>query len=415
MLNNVKKNILTTFPFFKYETKFGHAQEIFDTIQTMNISQTLNFSILLILMELVNLISYLAMDINGRLISPISFAILLFLAFMTSNIFFCEHVFRLERNQRTRRLMKHHTYIFTGVFSVFCLSINYFCLQSRMSAESVLMFYIYIAAGPIFTFRETLAAILVTAALALPSFIMRDAPVSVYSNLFLYSFTSLFLSQVRCRIIGNHLRLLREARDEQVYLQSQADNDPLTHILNRNGFSQRLEGLLTSAVLLQVPVAVIMVDIDYFKQYNDTFGHMAGDECLKKIAAALAARIHQGKDLICRFGGEEFQIFLYGIKPYDAIQAAERLRQSIAGLEIPSANQTSSPYVTISVGVSSAVPQSLDYYSKMVKAADDELYYAKSHGKNMVSSRELPPAKEAEPDSPSVTQCASFSYQLPRF
>ena len=387
MLNNVKKNVCTSFPFLSSGHHFNHTQEIFDTVQTMNISQTLNFSILLILMELANLISYWAVDIKKRLISPTSFAIVIFLLYMVFNIFYCDYLLGLERSGRTRKLLQCHTYSFTIMFSVFCLCMNYFCLKSRMSAESVLMFYIYLAAGPIYTYKEALAAVV----------------------------TSLFLSQMRCRITGNNLRLLKEAWNEQIYLQDRADNDPLTQVLNRSGFSIRLEQLIPAAIQLYVPIAVIMVDIDYFKQYNDTFGHMAGDECLKKVAAALASRIHQGRDLICRFGGEEFQILLYGIKPEDALHAADRLRQAVADLKLPSADRRTAPYVTISVGVSSAVPSSMETYNGMIKAADDELYYAKNHGKNMVSFREMPPEKESVPSSVSVTRCVAISCELPRF
>lgn len=144
--------------------------------------------------------------------------------------------------------------------------------------------------------QEVSDTILTTALLSIPLFVIRGAPVSVYCNLFLYSFTSLFLSQVRCRIIGNNLKLLREARDEQSYLQRMAKIDPLTQVLNRNGFSQRLDTLIASAAQHGAPVAVIMVDIDYFKQYNDMYGHIAG---------------------------EEFQLFLYGIKPGGALHPPE--------------------------------------------------------------------------------------------
>lgn len=236
MLNNVKKNVCASFPFLSSGHHFNHTQEIFDTVQTMNISQTLNFSILLILMELANLISYWAVDIKKRLISPTSFAIVIFLLYMVFNIFYCDYLLGLERSGRTRKLLQCHTYSFTIMFSVFCLCMNYFCLKSRMSAESVLMFYIYLAAGPIYTYKEALAAVVTTGALALPSFVAQKAPVAMYSNMFLYSFTSLFLSQMRCRITGNNLRLLKEAWNEQIYLQDRADNDPLTQVLNRSGF-----------------------------------------------------------------------------------------------------------------------------------------------------------------------------------
>lgn len=76
--------------------------------------------------------------------------------------------------------------------------------------------------------------------------------------------------------------MVRKARDEQVCLQERADKDPLTQLFNRNGYSLRLEELIPYSIRLHVPVAVIMIDIDYFKQYNDTYGHVQGDECLKR-------------------------------------------------------------------------------------------------------------------------------------
>ena len=106
MLNNVKKNVCTSFPFLSSGHHFNHTQEIFDTVQTMNISQTLNFSILLILMELANLISYWAVDIKKRLISPTSFAIVIFLLYMVFNIFYCDYLLGLERSGRTRKLLQ---------------------------------------------------------------------------------------------------------------------------------------------------------------------------------------------------------------------------------------------------------------------------------------------------------------------
>lgn len=389
MLNNVRQNITRSFPCIRWGIGFRNTQEIFDSIQTMNMSQTLNFSILLIGLELMNLISYVAVDVNSRLISPISMGTALFLLFMVINIFYSEHVFRLEQCRRTRHIIKYHTYLFTAILSLFCLYANYFSLKSRMTAENILMFYIFIAAGPFYTFMESLIAVSATTVLAIPSFMTRGAPLTLYSNLFLYSFTSLFLAQVRCRTIGNNLNQLCEVRDEQIHLQNRADNDPLTHILNRRGFSQRMDVLIPAAVRHQIPMAVIMVDIDYFKKYNDTFGHIAGDECLKKVASALASHIHQEKDLICRFGGEEFEILLYGIKPEDAILVSERLRQAVADLKIPSANHIASPYVTISVGVCCCVPCSEESFPCMVQAADDELYFAKNNGKNVVSIREM--------------------------
>lgn len=389
MLNHVRENINSSFPCAQWRTGLRNPEVILDGIQTMNISQTLNFSILLIALEFLNLAVRLSADLKRRLLSPATTGILLFLLLMACNLFYCEHIFRLEQCRRTRCIIKYHTYLFTAILSLFCLYANYFCLKNRITPENMLLFYIFIAAGPFYTFAEAFIAVFATTSLAIPAFLIRGAPITLYFNLFLYGFASLFLAQVRCRDMGNSLNLLCEVRDEQIHLQHRADNDPLTHILNRSGFSQRLDTLIPAAVRHQIPVAVIMVDIDYFKQYNDAFGHIAGDECLKQVASALASHIHQEKDLICRFGGEEFQILLYGINPEEATLVSDRLRQAVADLNIPSANRSVSPYVTISVGVCCCVPFSAEAFPRMVQAADDELYFAKNHGKNLVSFREM--------------------------
>ena len=396
MLEYVKKNLSRTFPPPDRNMVCRCADEIYDTVQTMNISQTLNYSILLIIMELFSLMTYLAIDVAGRAFSMLTFTILLFLLFIALNILYCEYLLKQERTCSTRRRLKHHTYLFTAIFALYCIVVNHINLQSRLTAESVLMFYIYIAAGPIYSLPEALAAVLATALAAIPVFRAHHVPLPLYSNLFLYSFISLFLSQMRCRIIVSNLQMVRKARDEQICLQERADKDPLTRLFNRNGYSLRLEELIPYNIRLKIPVAVIMIDIDYFKQYNDTYGHMQGDECLKKVATALSGSIHQENDLICRFGGEEFQILLCDILPSDAIKVGDRLRKSVSDMKIPAANRSASPFVTISVGIVSTVLTSMDDYHKLVRAADDELYYAKSHGKNMISFCELNPAPSSD-------------------
>ena len=396
MLEYVKKNLSCIFPAQDHGKGCLYADEIYDTVQTMNISQTLNYSILLIIMEAFSLIVYLATDFTGRAVSMLSFTMLLFLLFIAFNIVYCKYLLKQQRTCSTRRRLKHHTYFFTAIFALYCIAVNHICLQSRLTAESVLMFYIYIAAGPIYSLKEALASVLATALAAIPAFRAHHVPPALYSNLFLYSFISLFLSQMRCHIIVSNLQMVRKARDEQVCLQERADKDPLTQLFNRNGYSLRLEELIPYSIRLHVPVAVIMIDIDYFKQYNDTYGHVQGDECLKKVAAALSGSIHRENDLICRFGGEEFQILLCDVHPSDAIKVGDRLRKSVADLKIPAANRSASPFVTISAGVVSTVLTSMDDYHKLVRAADDELYYAKSHGKNMISFRELNPVPSSD-------------------
>lgn len=370
--------------------------EIYDTIQTMNISQNYSYSLLLFFMELLRLTVYLAIDFSERIVSLFSITILLFLLFIVFNLTYCKYLINQERNQRTRRLLKNHTCFFIVMLALYCVVLTYINLQSRLTEESILMFCLYIAAGPIYSVHEAAIAVFATALAVLPIFRMHHVPPALYTNLLLYSFISLCLSMMRCQIIINNLHVMRKSREEQACLKEQADMDPLTRLYNRNGYSLRLEEEISYVIRLQIPVAVLMIDIDYFKQYNDAFGHMQGDECLKRVAQILSGNIHQEKDLICRFGGEEFQIFLYDISPSDAIRVGDRLRKAVTDIKLPTANKSVSPYVTISVGVASGVLTSLEDFHKLVRAADDELYQAKSHGKNMVSFQNLLPKSSHE-------------------
>lgn len=391
MLDCIKKNLFSTSSIQDHGADSQCMDEIFDTIQTMNISQMKNYSIILFLMKLFSLAIYLAFGFKARIVSLLSLTISLFLLYLLFNVIYCKYLLKQERSLRVRRLMRYHTYFFTAVFALHCVVMTYINMQIRLTEESVLMFYLYIAAGPIYSIYEAGTAVLAIALAVLPIFRMHHVLPGLYANLFLYSFVSVCLSVMRCRILINNLHTMRRAREVQAHLKEQADRDPLTRLLNRNGYSLRLEEMIPYNIRLKIPVAVIMIDIDFFKQYNDTFGHIQGDDCLKKVAQVLAGSIHRETDLICRYGGEEFQIFLSDIQPSDAIRVGDRLCKAVAGLKLPAADQSVSPYVTISVGVASGILTSMEDYRKLARAADEELYQAKCHGKNTVSFRSLIP------------------------
>jgi diguanylate cyclase (GGDEF)-like protein len=130
-----------------------------------------------------------------------------------------------------------------------------------------------------------------------------------------------------------------------------------------------------------------MFDIDFFKQYNDTYGHLAGDECLRRVAQTAAQNVHRPRDMVARFGGEEFAVVLPDTPVEGAINIAERLRQAILALRIPHANSQVAlpePIVTISLGVASVLAQPTASPSQVVAQADKALYLAKSQGRNCV-------------------------------
>jgi diguanylate cyclase (GGDEF)-like protein len=177
---------------------------------------------------------------------------------------------------------------------------------------------------------------------------------------------------------------LQERNQELTVL---ATNDGLTGIANRRHFEEMLRLDLKRAVRAGSPVSLVLVDVDFFKKYNDHYGHVAGDECLRQIACALRAGLGRPSDLVARYGGEEFGVLLPGTGQVGARYVAERLRLAVMDLGIAHAEHPSG-IVTISAGVCTfhAGPGEILDPAVFVKQADALLYRAKAAGRNRVCS-----------------------------
>jgi diguanylate cyclase (GGDEF)-like protein len=136
------------------------------------------------------------------------------------------------------------------------------------------------------------------------------------------------------------------------------------------------------------PLSLIMMDIDYFKQYNDRYGHPAGDQCLKRIAASIRSGAKRGTDMVARIGGEEFVALLPGTCAPEALSIAERLRQGVRELDIEHQGSAIDPRVTISLGVAGCIPGRNDDRRTLLRAVDAALYRAKSAGRNRATLAE---------------------------
>lgn len=161
--------------------------------------------------------------------------------------------------------------------------------------------------------------------------------------------------------------------------------DPLTQLPNRRQFNAVLQREWRRAARGAGPLAVVMVDIDHFHAYNERYGHLAGDECLIKVAAALAAVIHRPTDLVARWGGEEFIYVLAETDLEGAALIGEKVRAAIEALAIPHASSDASQVVTVSVGVASTRPSLERSPEELLAMADEALYKAKGGGRNRVS------------------------------
>ncbi|MFY3386293.1 GGDEF domain-containing response regulator [Paracidovorax sp. MALMAid1276] len=180
--------------------------------------------------------------------------------------------------------------------------------------------------------------------------------------------------------VRTHLRL----KSQSDLLRDLAFVDGLTGIANRRRFSSALEAEWRRSRRNATPLAVLLIDIDNFKRYNDHFGHLAGDACLQRVAATLADELKRSHDLMARYGGEEFACLLPECDAAGALSIAEALRQRVESLRIAHAPDAASAFVSISVGVASAVPSADGLPSALVDSADQQLYNAKAQGRNRV-------------------------------
>lgn len=176
-------------------------------------------------------------------------------------------------------------------------------------------------------------------------------------------------------------RLLREQAET---LRSFAFIDGLTGIANRRRLDEYLADEFKRAARSNSPLSVIMLDIDYFKQFNDTYGHQNGDFCLKRVANAIKATLNRPADLVGRYGGEEFAIILPDTSFGGAGTLAEEIRKHIESLAIPHEKSKVAPYVTLSLGISNVQSYTDTSDATLMTQADQALYQAKTNGRNRV-------------------------------
>ncbi|MEG0197754.1 MAG: GGDEF domain-containing protein [Acinetobacter sp.] len=181
-----------------------------------------------------------------------------------------------------------------------------------------------------------------------------------------------------CMIELNRLELMRQAQQLSILSQQ----DALTGLANRRYLDEVLENEWRSAIRHKLPITIMMIDIDFFKLYNDALGHIQGDQCLRRIAILLGSISSRSGDLAARYGGEEF-LLLFSVTDKDqALILVQQLMELVRNIGITHPKSTVSKHVTISVGVATMVPHLNDNLSEFISRADHALYTAKSNGRN---------------------------------
>lgn len=213
--------------------------------------------------------------------------------------------------------------------------------------------------------------------------------------LFIFTFVTLISLIVNARmeyeIRKNFLRMLLLSYEQDQLIKTQNElrelsiSDTLTGLFNRRYFNKHIEREWLSATRQQSDIAVLMIDVDDFKRYNDTMGHLAGDDALSSIGSTLKHCVQRPDDLVARYGGEEFVVTLPHSNEQAALSLADILLKSVFDLNIQHPNATHKNRLTISIGCCSLIPNQEQSIKDLLKCADDALYESKRNGKNCIS------------------------------
>ena len=181
------------------------------------------------------------------------------------------------------------------------------------------------------------------------------------------------------------IRREKMLRSHSEILKKDATTDSLTSLYNRRFFDEHYKMALGQAIRQKNPLSIFMIDIDYFKQYNDYYGHPAGDKVLIQVANALKRQIARSSDMLARYGGEEFILILPNMTEENSKSFADKLISAISRLELPHLKSKVDKFISISIGLSTYDPNKHREVSALIDAADTALYKAKQQGRNRAS------------------------------
>ena len=194
----------------------------------------------------------------------------------------------------------------------------------------------------------------------------------------------IFDDQGKLIAVVETLRDMTEQKLAQDALQNLAARDGLTGIANRRAFDDRLQLEWLRAQREGLPLSLCLIDVDFFKRYNDGYGHQQGDECLRQVASGIASSLFRPGDLAARYGGEEFAVIMPGTKDNGAHAVAERICERIREIDLLHEHSDVAAHVTVSIGAATMTPLPDQPFSELVAAADHALYAAKHAGRNRV-------------------------------
>lgn len=280
--------------------------------------------------------------------------------------------------------LRNKQMVYRSFWLLFSLGVLYLSTLDILERDSLLNVFVLmssLAIVPIFNFREiSLFAGLNLLYLMVLLFFLKEK-VFLIQQAVMAGVSAITLSQMLYASFFSSKVLQKRLKDANTELEKLSETDRLTGLLNRLGLENQMPALLEKTDRL----SLIIFDIDHFKEYNDKFGHLQGDRCLQMVAENLKKVFEKDGHLLCRFGGEEFAIFLTGPTALEPLILARELKRAVECEKFPAGCVKVSDFVTVSAGVVSIHISELDGIEALITDADRELYHAKENGRNCIS------------------------------
>lgn len=238
----------------------------------------------------------------------------------------------------------------------------------------------YLVFVPVFTETERIAFVAGQTIIMLPLVIGFRINVRGIVDVCIVQFLTILLSGYQHNVAVKRQKMGMKLKKKT----DTSEHDALTGLYNRRGLESRINAIWAFCERNKIPVGVLTLDIDYFKKYNDKFGHPKGDECLRQVAKVLKASAQRSTDVVTRTGGEEFIIFVQDVDDDNLVALASKIRKNLEEQAIPQAYLGVSKYVTVSIGIASFVPGYNKDFDRLYEEADAALYQAKKNGRNCI-------------------------------
>lgn len=271
-------------------------------------------------------------------------------------------------------------YIYYALTMMILMIVSGFFMTTKNSEIFYMGTCIYFICVPVFSRKERLVFISGQTLVMLSAIVIYRVAWNQLLDMVIIQAGTIFMAGYQHNLTMRCEKITQNLKKKTIC----SEQDDLTGLANRRGLEKKAEPIWSICQRKKIPVAMIALDIDYFKKYNDKFGHPQGDRCIKIIASTLKETARRNSDIITRTGGEEFLIFLQDISPKDVLSLALKIRKNIDEKAIPHAYCALSKNVTVSMGIATIIPKYDYQFNDLYEAADRELYLAKQNGRNCI-------------------------------